>query len=310
MATYRILSMDGGGLRGVFTARVLEKVVAANPNFLQNTQLFAGTSTGGILALALADNLAPTDILDLYKNKGKIIFKTNLLEEIEDLWGIVHAKYATKPRLEAMQDTFLNKKLKDFLPKNVLVAAFDLDGGVGPASDAKFKNTWKAKFFHNFPGPDSDGEELAANVVTRSSAAPIYFPIFENFVDGGVVANNPSMCALAQALEPTTGKQVLQDVRLLSIGTASTQQSVKSMDGNWGVSQWGFKLIDMLMDGSVGLADYQCKQLLGNCYHRVNANLPRRIGLDDFKAIDDLIALADNSVDYPGLQAWIDANWN
>lgn len=307
MAAYRILSLDGGGIRGVMTARLLERIEERVPGFLGRADLLAGTSTGSILAVGLAKGLGPGGIRELYENDGPSIFKHNFFDDLADGWGLVHAKYATAPRLKALKKVFGDTTLGQ-LGKRVVVATFDLDSTTGPSSKP-VKRTWKPKFFHNFPGADSDGAERAVDVVMRSSAAPVYFPIYQNFVDGGVVANNPSVCAVAQALNPGTGGQVLQDLRVLSLGTGFNAQWVTSDHGDWGVMNWGFKLVDMLMDGAVGLADYQCAQLLGECYRRVNVDLGESIGMDDVDAIPRLLALADG-VDLDPIVRWLGEQWS
>ena len=75
----------------------------------------------------------------------------------------------------------------------VLIPSFQLDNQAPHAGQRQ----WKPKFFHNYPGPDSDGAELVVDVAMRTSAAPIYFPTYQSYIDGGVVANDPSMAALA-----------------------------------------------------------------------------------------------------------------
>jgi hypothetical protein len=146
------------------------------------------------------------------------------------------------------------------------------------------------------------------DVIMRSSAAPTYFPIYQNFIDGGVAANNPSMCALAQAINAEIGKQALADIVLLSIGTGAKLQSVNSMDGDWGLEQWGLKIIDLLLEAGGGLADYQCRQLLGVRYLRIDFQLIDSVGLDAVDKIGELIQLADE-LDLERPAAWLKEYW-
>jgi patatin-like phospholipase/acyl hydrolase len=131
------------------------------------------------------------------------------------------------------------------------------------------------------------------DVALRTSAAPTYFPLYQGFADGGLVANNPSMCALAQALDTTTGRQKLNKVTMLSVGTGVMPKWVEGFNENWGFRQWAPHLITILMDGVSGVADYQCKQILGPRYLRLNALFQRHISLDSIKEIPYLIELAD-----------------
>ena len=85
MATYHILTFDGGGIRGVYTAVLLRRLSQQVPGFLDRAQLLAGTSTGGILALAIAKGLTADELVKLYQDNGKQIFARSLFREIGDL---------------------------------------------------------------------------------------------------------------------------------------------------------------------------------------------------------------------------------
>ena len=180
------------------------------------------------------------------------------------------------------------------LKKKVLVATFDLDSVVVTKAGVR---TWKAKFFHNFPDPDGldDLDQRVVDVAMRTSAAPTYFPTYEGFVDGGVVANNPSMCAVAQALDPKTGHQDLGDIWLLSLGAGANPDYIEGENENWGLEQWALRLVPMFLDGDAGLADFQCQQVLAHRYLRLNPVLPERIGLDSVDSLPLLDRVADGT---------------
>jgi patatin-like phospholipase/acyl hydrolase len=132
------------------------------------------------------------------------------------------------------------------------------------------------------------------DVALRTSAAPAYFPIYQGYIDGGVVVNNPSMCALAQAINPETGGQSLRKVTLLSIGTGANSRFLPEQDADWGLAQWAPHLISLMIEGGVGLADYQCRQILGARYLRINPVLPTPMGMDQVKQIPALQSLAES----------------
>ncbi len=182
--------------------------------------------------------------------------------------------------------------MKNYLPKFVLIPSFDLDD----KDSNKTLRTWKAKFFHNFPGGDSDGKELAVDVALSTSAAPIYFPSYNGFVDGGVIANSPSMAAVAQALDEDTADRSLASIRLLSLGTGSTHSYIPTpANPDWGLTEWGLHIFDMLFDGAMGVADYQCQRLLKDHYHRLAPGLPgsKSVALDDYGSTQKLLDWAD-----------------
>jgi patatin-like phospholipase/acyl hydrolase len=274
---YHILSLDGGGIRGLLTAVMLERLEAARPGFLAKVDLFAGTSTGGILALGLAAGRTPSQARELYEEQGRQVFADSPFDNLSDLGHALGAQYNNEALREVLTAQFGDLTLGD-LPRRVLISAFDLDNG--PDTPPPLR-TWKPKFFHNFPGPDSDGRERVVDVAMRTSAAPSYFPIYQGYIDGGVVAGNPSMAALAQALEPSTGGQALADVSLLSLGTGRNTRTLGAQNNDWGWLQWAPHIINLVLDGGSGVADYECRQLLGPRYHRLNPLLPERIDLDD-----------------------------
>ena len=300
MARYRILSLDGGGIRGVLTATLLERLEAARPGFLEEIDLFAGTSTGGILALGLAAGVPPAEARALYEVKGLQVFADSIVDDLKDLGNSVGAQYSNGGLKEALLAQFGSKTLAD-LPRKVLISSYDLDNA--PAALGMLR-TWKAKFFHNFPGVDSDGDQLVVDVALRTSAAPSYFPTYQGYVDGGVVANNPAMCALAQALDERAARQNLRDVVLLSVGTGTYSQYLSAQDADWGWVQWAKPIIDIMLGGSMGLANFQCEQLLGKRYHRLSPMLTEPIRLDEVREVPRLKALA-NQVDLTETEKWL-----
>jgi hypothetical protein len=184
-------------------------------------------------------------------------------------------------------------------PKRVLISSFALDN---PTPMVGVPRAWKAKFFHNFPDhpyQKTDAHERIVDVALRSSAAPTFLPVYDGFVDGGVVANNPSMCALAQAVNTETGGQRLDDIVLLSVGTGLNPLHLPARDASWGIWQWmlrRIKLTDVFIDGTVGLAEYQCRQMLGDRqFHRLNPVLAEPVELDDSDLVAHLVNLADQA---------------
>jgi hypothetical protein len=304
MAAYRILALDGGGIRGLYTAVLLNRLETQVPGFINRADLLAGTSTGGILALGLAKGMPPQALIDLYQDNGSAIFSRTVWHEIRDLGELVGAKYDNKNLIRIVQSAFGNGTLNDLLPRHVLVPSFDLDNQATPPAP----RMWKPKFFHNFAGPDSDGAEKIADVALRTSAAPTYFPVYQGYVDGGVVANNPSMAALAQAIDGGTGKQQLGDLRLFSVGTGITPTFVSGDTLDWGLAQWATVLADMMLEGVMGVADYECARLLGTNYFRLAPILPAPIPLDCAEKIPSLIEDA-NQVDITAAVNWLKANF-
>jgi uncharacterized protein len=300
MSRYNVLSMDGGGIRGILTARILERIDAALPGFLDGVALMGGTSTGGLLALGLASGMTPGQVRKLYEELGDKVFADTLVDNIKDLGHLVGAQYSVEPLKDVLTQFFADKKLID-LGKKVVIATFNLDNeGMGTGGI----RTWKMKFFQNYPGPGSDGDQSVVDVGVRTSVAPTYFPVYQGYIDGGVAAASPAMCALAQALDPATGQQMLQEVALLSLGTGWNPHYLPVQSADWGLVQWAPHLINIMLEGDQGLVDYQCRQMLGESYFRLNPLLPFEIPMDSVKSIPDLLTVADQT-DLTEVIAWI-----
>lgn len=158
MSKYRILSIDGGGIRGIITAIVLQRLISDSTisGFLNDVDLIAGTSTGGLLALGIANGLEPNYMRDIYEKKGGFIFDDSWIDNLLDIGKITGANYDIKNLEKVLKNIFGQTTLSG-LKKHVLITTFDLD------NESKDLNsrTWKPKIFHNFKGSDSDGNELA-----------------------------------------------------------------------------------------------------------------------------------------------------
>lgn len=96
MIKYRILSFDGGGIRGLLTSTLLSRIEKQVPNLIHKTDLFAGTSSGGLIALGLAGGMSPDDLSNLYQNSGPAIFDNSWIDNIKDLGGLSGATYETR----------------------------------------------------------------------------------------------------------------------------------------------------------------------------------------------------------------------
>lgn len=306
MTTFRILSLDGGGIRGIYTAVLLNRLIKEVPQFWDGINLFAGTSTGGILALGFAYGLLPADGVELYRTQGPNVFADSFWGNLTNLWGLIGAHYSPNGLKTALEAIFHQETLGDIFTRSqkyVLIPTFDLDAVVDG------ERTWKPKFFHNFPGEDSDGQEKIVDVALRTTAAPTFFPTYQGYIDGGAVANNPSLSALAQVLDPRCAGCSISDVRLLSLGTGDPAMFIAGENLDWGYVQWAKPLISVLLEGSMEVVDYQCAQLLGfGRYHRLAPSLRENIAWDDVAKIGRLIHLA-NQVNLAPTIAWLQQNF-
>jgi patatin-like phospholipase/acyl hydrolase len=304
----RILTVDGGGVRGVIPVIVLERL-SAEPGlegWLDRADFFAGTSTGGLIALSLASGIDVSELRGLYEQRAAHVFADSIWDDIKDVGKVFGADYDVANLEREVHSVFGDRTLAQ-LHKRVLVTVFDLD------DEAPVERTWNPKLFHNFPGDDSDGDALAYRVGTATCAAPTYFATYDGYIDGGVFATNASMCALAQTQDariPAHERADLQEVRMLSLGTGRSLRHIEGTSHDWGYVQWVRPLLDLMLDGVNGIAHYQCSQLLGERYHRLAPIFPpgRVIGMD---AVDDLAYLTEfaSGLDLTATADWLRATW-
>ncbi|MDH3816918.1 MAG: patatin-like phospholipase family protein [Acidobacteriota bacterium] len=309
MAKYRILSIDGGGIRGIVTTVMMQRLQATPglEGFLDKVDLIAGTSTGGLLALGIARGLGLNEIRDLYVNDGPEIFDDSWLDDLLDLGRLRGADYKTGPIRRVFKRVLGEHTRLGQLRKRVLITAFDMDN----EDEEDLKRTWKPKLFHNFPGSGNDRQELAYKVGMYTAAAPTYFPSVDGYIDGGVYANNPAMCAMAQTQDkryrPTPS---FDEVELLSLGTGTSLFYIRGKTLDWGYAQWIKPLISLMLDGISGIADYQCNQMLRNRYHRLAPVFPPDVSIpmDAVKKIPYMIQFAEG-LDLRATIRWMRRHW-
>jgi patatin-like phospholipase/acyl hydrolase len=309
MAKYRILSIDGGGIRGIVTEVLMQRLKATPglEGFLEQVDLIAGTSTGGLLALGIARGLGLDEIHDLYVNDGPEIFDDSWLDDLLDLGKLRGADYKIAPMRRVFKRVLGEETTLGQLRKRVLITAFDMDN----EDPDEMTRTWKPKLFHNFPGTGNDRHELAYKVGMYTAAAPTYFPSVDGYIDGGVYANNPAMCALAQTRDkrykPTPS---LDEVVLLSLGTGTSLFYIRGKTLDWGYAQWIKPLISLMLDGISGIADYQCEQMLRNRYHRLAPVFPPEVSIpmDGVKKIPYMIQFAEG-LDLRSTVRWMRRHW-
>lgn len=265
-------------------ARILQRLALAVPSFLPSISLFGGTSIGAFLACSLARGDSPGALIEQFVNQAPSIFRPKTIARVSD------ALYSAGGLETFAGQFFGNLKLSE-LSKRILVPAFRLDPG--PATTPR---QWAMQFFTN------DDGLTVAEACLRSGAAPTYFPTRNGYIDGGVGVNSPSMACLAAALSSRGGSQDLAAIRILSIGTGLNPEYLAG-DKDWGEIEWAPKIVDICIDGTVGIADFQTRQILGPSYRRIQPLLPRVIDLDDASALMDLIRIGDE------LDLSADARW-
>lgn len=311
---FRILSIDGGGIKGIFPATFLEKFEERYSfQVCEKFDLICGTSTGGIIALGLAKGLKAGEIKNLYCDRGAEIFEVSTMQgRIKNKMGMVNqaafGKYTGKMLKKVLQEVFGDTKVKD-VKTNVCIPSYCMSWG----EPVVFKND-------HSEGLGRDGNTLLSDVALATSAAPTYFPIHampnmanRMMVDGGLWANNPTLIGLLEAIRFFCKEGSGYDgIQILSIGNVKSHHTFPpATNKKKGFLSWQEKLFDAIMTGQSQFNDYFMKTLLGSQgfkisvdYERIEADPlsaenQKKIGIDKvtFEAITLLKQAADKKAD-------------
>ncbi|MCY6369250.1 patatin-like phospholipase family protein [Clostridium ganghwense] len=295
MSKYRIITFDGGGVRGIICSILFKRLYEHFPNLINITDLFSGTSSGALMTLGLSYGLTPEKIVNLYTKKAaKFIFTPKYPY-------LCRPKHDNKHLIQLLNYIFPKSlRLKD-LEHHVLIPSFKII--------ASNSGNYEPVFYNNFPNSNTKYEKVI-DVALYSSSAPIYFPSYKNHIDGGVIANNPSIAAISIAKNQDFGNKNLDEIYLLSIGTGFYPLKINVDTSNWGTLQWINcpHLIGLLFDCQTQANIYYSSNLLGNQYFRINPKLPYPIILDDYKEVPYLRCLAEN-YSLESTIEWLQQNW-
>ncbi|BET29008.1 patatin-like phospholipase family protein [Wolbachia pipientis] len=258
MAKY-ILSVDGGGIRGIIPAIVLAEIeYRTKKPISQMFDLMVGTSTGGIIVAGLCNKqYSALDLVDLYQKDGPHIFKSSFFRRSIFSW-LNCAQYPHK-NIEFVLDKYFGDDILKNTLSNVLITSYDIHNNC-----PFFFKSWK------------EGNIKLKDALRAATAAPTYFipkhlkidQIDRVLVDGGVFANNPAACAYASAKRLFPNDEII----LLSIGTGRTDRSIAN-SRRLGKIGWIKPLLHVMFASSLYSVNYQLDQVIGDKYIRIQSQL-------------------------------------
>ncbi|MDF5707526.1 MAG: patatin-like phospholipase family protein [Nostoc sp. S4] len=294
--SFKILSLDGGGIRGVIAARILQQVeqeirTQGKAEFLQEYfDMIAGTSTGSILTAGIAVGKDSYELIKLYRERGKDIFPQNKKDRYKNLPSIIKpifdvfssSKYSHDGIINVLQNVYKSKKIKDIQNPIILILAYD----------TLYRNTTFFTNCHPDMGDRWYDDCYLWEICTASASAPTFFPPYklesvdkEKFgdwvfphIDGGVGANNPSLAALSLVLKVSQSDSVsqtikqqyklenlrLEDISMLSIGTGQTGEPYEyEQVKKWRGIDWAEHLTDIFMEPTAEIGSTICRQIMG-----------------------------------------------
>jgi patatin-like phospholipase/acyl hydrolase len=284
---FNILSLDGGGIKGVFEAAFLaEAEESIKPPLASYFDLIAGTSTGGIIALGLGLGISPSALLDFYKSHGPYIFqrtgRRRLPRWIYWCKDKITSKYGQDQLRTALMSALGDAKLGDSRNR-LLIPAFNLSAGE--------IHIYKTRHHPRF---QTDYKVKAVDVALATTAAPTYFPVHRSphgmlMIDGGIWANNPTGMAVVEAVSALDIPRT--EIGVLSVGC--TQGVSDLTRGGSGELHWIRRALECAMlgqsFGSLGTA----AMLVGHqrIFRICPPVSPERFALDSAAGIDQLEAL-------------------
>ncbi len=249
---FQILALDGGGIKGIFSAAVLAHLeedlnIAISDYF----DLIVGTSTGGIIALGLGAGMSPHDILSFYVKQGPTIFPSCIKNKIRHFWK---NKFDSNPLKKALTDCFKEKTL-GHSKKRLVIPSYNL----GDDDVYLFKTPHHERLRRDYKIP-------MWKIALATSAAPTYFPAYHEldkirFIDGGIWANNPTIVGIAEAVSMLG--QSLPAITVLSLGTTDEIKQRPFALDNGGFWQWRKAAVDVVLRGQSIGAYTQAQHLLG-----------------------------------------------
>ncbi|PCI39964.1 MAG: patatin [Rhodospirillaceae bacterium] len=258
---FQILVLPGGGFLGLHTAVILDEIEKQIGHPIgQHFDLIAGTSVGGLIALAVAAEIPASELVSMFENQGPMIFKK------KRFWsGFFSSKFSQTPLKNAL-DGILGDRILGEVKHNVVIPVLNLSKG-GPSMfktphHESFKQDWKFKL---------------VDVGLATSAAPIMFPLAEVdgrlFSDGAFFANSPELVALHEANEFLDISD--KEIRILTIGTTNSSVSQGHSKGkNWGVRAWvnELRIIEFMMASQVSIVREMVRHRLGDKYCVVDSD--------------------------------------
>lgn len=290
---FKILSIDGGGIRGVFPAHILKCISdRLHVSIIDNIDLVTGTSTGSIIAAALACRIDPERIIALYREKGKTIFTPRVSFLPRFLRPGFHSIYKNEALYKELTSVFQDIKLGD-ITTPLIIPATDIGNGLVHV----FKSSYSPEFTRY-------KDRYVRDAVMASCSAPTYFDptkVSEYLLaDGGLWANNPSLVALIDAQKRLNISR--SDIQILSIGTGHS----KKVYGTKPHRKWGLllgwqhkELVNFFMSlQAQATQNYLQLSLNSDQLLRLNFETDKKLPLDDCSFMDDFISRADQEFTY------------
>ena len=283
---FKILALDGGGIKGTFTASVLAEIERrTKKSLLNHFDLIVGTSTGGIIAIGICFGFRPERILQIYRTQGPAIFPKAWIPFVEVLKRIFSPSADDEALADAVRFVFGERPFRG-ARRPIAITAFNAVTG----EPAVFKARYPKPF-------DRFDDASIVDIALATSSAPTYFSAAKNglgvMIDGGVWANCPAMVGIVDAL--TVFNQRPRDIAVLSIGTTHQPFFIDTPKQRGGLLEWAAEAPTLLMHATK-LGTISKARKLSGYFLRIDETVePGRFKMDDAKSIADLEQLGKDA---------------
>lgn len=309
---FRILSLDGGGARGAFTAGFLLEIERKlDEPITEYFDLVSGTSTGGVIAVLLGIGHEMNSITKIYTNELDKVFTKNeryfnsIFGRAFTLVANPFTKYFTGVTLDELYKSKYSFEgtialLRNFT-NNIKLADIDKIRLAIPSTNLIHGKPYVFKTLH-LPEQSDSSYFYALDVILSTAAAPLFFdpitlPGYGIFSDGGVWANNPGLVAYAEAVKIIQSckrdidpKYSIDDIRVLSIGTGHAIENFSPPYLKAGIKWWTKRLLELMFEAQTQSSSFYLERLLHDKYIRVNFERPHPSWgqLDDYRYAKDM----------------------
>ncbi|MFG1372215.1 patatin-like phospholipase family protein [Xanthobacter oligotrophicus] len=272
MAPLKILSLDGG-TRPLITCQLLRRLLDQQPGLLEDVDVFAGTSAGAVTCaiIGVSDtvregverSIAFWQLWHPFEGAGP--FSPRTLAAMSGL-----SAFLTHEKLyQHLRELLGEVRLRD-VRRRLLMPAVAVDNKVG----LKEYRHWSIEIHHNLGAQELPVSPLLADIALHSSSIPVLHPVFQGRVDGGLYANNPSMCALTMAMDFLTAD--IATTMILSVGQGQANSYMALPGGDVGYGGWllnmerPLALIKLVMEANLQATTYQASRILEDRFVRLD----------------------------------------
>lgn len=290
--TIKVLSIDGGGVRGIIAAKILTKIEKkTNKSISENFDIIIGNSTGALLALGLStpnlkkeNKYTALDLVNFYHINSKNIFYSNTFRKLFSGFGLWAPKYSRDNLDSILKELFGETKLSELLC-NIIVTSYNLKSGL--------PHIWTSYL------PKTDNDFYLYDIAGATSSAPTFFSPKEIYkgdklysieVDGGLYANNPAAVLLSEINNIYNKKINHDDILFISIGTGRCGCIKNNYSPTYGIVSWLSRqdLISTMIDANSEIVDSQMSGMFKNYIRLQIENLPQELMALDNGNVENL----------------------